>query len=981
MKKYAMLIGLAAVVTVVSCNRENLVPEAPVPSKGTVITLTTDATKTTVGELADGKRAVYWANGDKINVNGVESEALAGLEEGSRSASFNFGSVLSAPYTAVYPASIWKDATTVTLPAVAESGILPLYGTGDENVISVSALTAVLKLSIKKYSGENPDTDKIVSVEVSSETAQLSGDFGFSTGTLTPDTGEKTVRVEKAFTPSETAYDLYIPVPAGEYAFKVKITDLQGHYMEIPTTSAKTFTAGEIKAMPVIEFLPTGTQIDIEIHNAEEMIAFATAYNAGEYERPVAKVVNDITFDASSSAAYAATGGVGTADDGNGGTLYFNGTFDGGGFTFKGYTGNVPLFAYTGSDGIIKDLTLDGSCSYTVPSGADGQFGILVGRNKGSIRDCSSAASMVIKNIDATSRQYYGGLVGRNYGGDLEHCSVSGDITVDAGTAGDGYIMALGGVSGTLEDGGSVSDSYFGGSIQIGESGGAEGLINLSRYLYIGGIAGTAADQSTITGCETLEGSAIAISSGSKIACGGIYGYSANDSEGRVSSCVNRAPITLHSSYGEDSAYRGATTPIYIGGIAGQTSFDMMDCTNYAPIETVSMGTTLSIGGIAAVYGGSMQGCINETGGTITRSCATANRQSNRYNTLGGIIGATADVEKVTLSECINKANITHNTPGAQALTTQRIGGIAGGNDNNKLEIVRCDNSGDLLADDNVNKIAYYLTAMGGILGGSKGAVSIVNSNNSGLVKCDYHLGGTSNRNSFIGGILGLVAKYDSAKGKDGLVNVGGVADVSIADCTNSGEVNCYNYNNTVTLVGGPFHGGIAAAIIGTADSKAAISGCKVTAVKLYEGRGFLGGIAGYVEQVDITDCESSAKMTSSNANSIAQGGLACWMVASSLVDCTTSSALGAVKNIGGFAYLMDGTSTITGCKASGISITKGTNAAATDPGVFVWKAESGAKITDCGASGTINGAAITTGSTFISVDEGATIVGTYLLD
>ena len=55
-----------------------------------------------------------WANGDKINVNGVESAALV-LEAPAASAEYTVEQVLAAPYKAVYPASALKAAETVTI--------------------------------------------------------------------------------------------------------------------------------------------------------------------------------------------------------------------------------------------------------------------------------------------------------------------------------------------------------------------------------------------------------------------------------------------------------------------------------------------------------------------------------------------------------------------------------------------------------------------------------------------------------------------------------------------------------------------------------------------------------------------------------------------------------------------------------------------------------------------------------------------------
>ena len=87
MKKLFAFLSIAALLAV-SCNREELTPSEGTPSlKGkTVLTISTGETKTTMGEVSEGKRPVYWANGDKVAVNGVVSEPLADLEANSASA-------------------------------------------------------------------------------------------------------------------------------------------------------------------------------------------------------------------------------------------------------------------------------------------------------------------------------------------------------------------------------------------------------------------------------------------------------------------------------------------------------------------------------------------------------------------------------------------------------------------------------------------------------------------------------------------------------------------------------------------------------------------------------------------------------------------------------------------------------------------------------------------------------------------------------
>ena len=106
MKKYMILAALAAAVLATGCAKETIVE----PEQGTVLTASLSSlTKTAI----DGIK-VTWTEGDAINVNGATSYPVT---EGGATAKFEFRSALTAPYNAVYPPSIYKDATTVTLPS------------------------------------------------------------------------------------------------------------------------------------------------------------------------------------------------------------------------------------------------------------------------------------------------------------------------------------------------------------------------------------------------------------------------------------------------------------------------------------------------------------------------------------------------------------------------------------------------------------------------------------------------------------------------------------------------------------------------------------------------------------------------------------------------------------------------------------------------------------------------------------------------
>ena len=70
----------------------------------TQITISLEESRTQLGTEADGVYPLYWSNGDKISVNGVESNEISVGEKASV-ASFTIPATLSAPYCIAYPAA------------------------------------------------------------------------------------------------------------------------------------------------------------------------------------------------------------------------------------------------------------------------------------------------------------------------------------------------------------------------------------------------------------------------------------------------------------------------------------------------------------------------------------------------------------------------------------------------------------------------------------------------------------------------------------------------------------------------------------------------------------------------------------------------------------------------------------------------------------------------------------------------------------
>ena len=602
MKK--IFFPMIAALLVAGCAKEN--PMEPQESQNVVTVLTADmsATKTV---LQDDQK-VLWTNGDKINVNGVESNALE-LDAPSASASFTLSGVLSNPYKAVYPASIYKDAQTVTLPAVQTyvegsfgSDAAPMAAYQAEgNNLNFKHLCAVLKLNIAK--GE--DADKIAYVEFCGKNNEkVSGDFSINyedatitaVGTATED--EKTILINVAtIIPEEGNLAVYVVVPAIEFAngYTVRVVDAEGHYMEISKKSAQTLKAGTVYDMPEFAFIPTGTIInaDVEIKSAEELIAFATKYNAGEYEPTVsAMLMNDIVFDETTSAAFNATGGIGAGDAGS-----FQGTFYGNNKTIKGLKATLSVFYKLTENGLIKDLTLDETTSFeftpTNEMVANGNLEIAAialtsaGQNN-EINNVKVASNINILPcaVNLGSNSYslnVGAIIGRIYYGKIIDCNYSGVIsipkTAQIGSQKKASYVNCGGLCGHVTNAhGIIQSSVFSGTLNFSGD-----LYGNSHTVRIGGIVGRFGHNTTYNALNGTENKNI-INNGTIIVdqadngannhtyyIGGIVGESVNN----IHNVVNNGKVEVKTTGGKVSNVK-------LGGIVGNlaTKMTVNNCDN-----------------------------------------------------------------------------------------------------------------------------------------------------------------------------------------------------------------------------------------------------------------------------------------------------------------------------------------------------------------------------------------------------------------
>lgn len=846
MKKITILLAVAASVMLASCAKEDFVQSS---GKYTVLSVSTgDMDKTTIGELVEGRRALYWANGDQISINGIVSDPLAGVAAESKTADFVFQTEPSAPYNTLYPAAYYKDATTVTLPSVATAMPVPVAAQG----LALKPVTGVLKITVTQ--GTNPAN--LVQVQVSSATQQLSGDFtiDYVNGTLTgadatADAKTVTFKKHRALT-TETPYEVFIPVPAGTYSYTVKVMDEAGNYMTKSTSADKTIQAGKIYALDSFAFNPTGTEdTTIEIASAEDLVAFAKRVNSGEFEsKPwiVAKMKNDITFDETTNAAFHAENGIGIPEEISGDKdHYFYGTFDGQGYSIKGYASQYtvpgivhvdslvvcPIFNYTGTDSYIRNIVLDSSCDFQLPKGS---FGCLAHRVKGVVENITCNAGITINFYAGTSN--IGGIVGRVYGGTVRNCTMNGSIMFNT-TDGTTKVWKLGGIAATVEDGGLVENCNFAGQIQWGTASAGQGpsmsndfyiahivahvmngnVINCNAtlnakgddirgkgdYPYIGGIAGKVEAGCTVSGCSNAQGMYIRLSSGLEAYIGGVVGYN----DGTVTNCSYVGDATKSSCY--ITANVGHIT-LSFGGVVGKNNNVLTSCTCTGYLKGPTQYKTTTKAYIGGIVGWTTVGLSDLTFNgnmNITVSDANWGSVTGIVRAVGGVVGYVEDA--ITLDKLTNKGFVTYSMTKKVNHSGAMVGGIVG-YVNGPVTVSNCVNDGYPFNCDFDNVYAPMLNAANA--GGIVGSVEGTEETPATITKC-VNKKCVGNRRGIAGGIVGWAKR------------------ANITECEN------YAGNDAPWLVDGKEATesitSVLGGIVGRADTSAVVTNCKAENIKL----------------------------------------------------------------------------------------------------------------------------------------------------
>jgi len=287
-----ILAAIPAALLVSSCNDIKLEME---PVTTLSVSLQDTDTKTYLGPSVEGHRAVYWSNGDCLSLNGTASNPLSGIAEGTTGVTFTFPGVLSAPYNLLYPASFFKDASTITLPAnqafaegtiAANTAPLVAYAESAGAQIALHQICAFLQLRVKKDPSVALGTiEKLTFTGNAGE--QVSGDFtvnysAHSISSASAAEADKSVSLVLSQSLSESsALDLFLVVPAGSYesGFTVVLTDSDNRTMTKVKSSAITLAAGQLSKFPEFTFVPSSIATEFGIADVEEDVITPDGYN------------------------------------------------------------------------------------------------------------------------------------------------------------------------------------------------------------------------------------------------------------------------------------------------------------------------------------------------------------------------------------------------------------------------------------------------------------------------------------------------------------------------------------------------------------------------------------------------------------------------------------------------------------------------------------------------------------------------------
>lgn len=489
-----------------------------------------DVTKTLISDNGNKTYSVFWADGDKILVNGETSTNIDIDPVNKKSASFTLD-VVDAPYCAVYPASLYvagsystekKDTAIIeiTIPSTQKydvekgfdpnAAIMTARGEAGGGLAFKHAM-AYLKVAV------TGTTVKSIRVNGNDNEA-LSGAYtisysksGIAFGPKKNEEGKAIGNTSATISCGETGVSsgtpVFIAIPAREYKSGLTLTIVNAENQYQVVHSMKTFTAVPGKVYPTtITFNAAGTYLEGGIYTVEDWNGFVAAVNNGDWSAWKTTVDGNEGVHLMAD-IYSSTNLPRTNDKkADGSKCEWNGEFYGHNHTIT-HAGTEPLFLHVGENGKIMDLKVAGE---RIANTNNGWPGVLVLNNSGEINNCESSVNITLEENSTNAS-----TICRSNNGKIINCKNSGNITIKNPTAevkvGGITLYSSGEITGCTNTGainvtgvdvnclvsgvvlmasGKVSDLANEGDMTV------EANLSATREIYMGGVIGK---------CETPE--------------------------------------------------------------------------------------------------------------------------------------------------------------------------------------------------------------------------------------------------------------------------------------------------------------------------------------------------------------------------------------------------------------------------------------------------------------------------------------------
>ncbi len=261
-----LLLSIVASIFAIGCQNDNTT-DNPIGG-GSTLTISLPQTRTALGEKVGDTYPVYWSEGDKIAVNGKQSDEAQINIENRTSAIFNFSTAeLSYPYNITYPycTSTTAEQAVVEFPAEQEytegtfaAGSAPMcgYAANRSSNITLNHLAGVLRIPIKPQI-EGVVLEKVVFTSTNSVAGEFTVDCQNAAITATERVGNVvTYTLPANFALSTTTEStIHIALPAVEVgACTIEFFDNNGKKMVAKWNPSKPLSQGIVREFKCVEY-------------------------------------------------------------------------------------------------------------------------------------------------------------------------------------------------------------------------------------------------------------------------------------------------------------------------------------------------------------------------------------------------------------------------------------------------------------------------------------------------------------------------------------------------------------------------------------------------------------------------------------------------------------------------------------------------------------------------------------------------------